>query len=90
MGHKCQKLINRIGTVQDEYWFDPAIYVNPSNFKNHRFGYFDVYYSKAKAPYLKYLYNGTSFTLTYTAISIQEKALSSGVFRLPQFPKKEF
>ena len=90
LGHKCRVLTNNLGTTQNQYWFDSSIYINPSNFKNHKFGYFSVYYEKAKSPYIKYIYNGTNFSLTYTAISIQEKKLSSSVFQLPQLPQKGF
>ena len=68
MGHTCHEIINNLGTSQNHYWFDPGIYINPSNFKNHKFGYFNVYYNKAKSPYLKYVYNGAS-TLPYDIYS---------------------
>ena len=90
LGHKCRVLTNNLGATQNKYWFDSSIYIDPSNFKNHQFGYFNVYYEKAKSPYLKYIYNGTNFSLTYTAISIQEKKLSGSVFQLPNFPQKGF
>lgn len=90
LGHKCRVLTNKLGATQNQYWFDSSIYIDPSNFKNHKFGYFNVYYEKAKSPYLKYVYNGANFSLTYTAISIQEKKLSSSVFQLPKLPQKGF
>ena len=90
LGHKCHTLINNLGATQNQYWFDPAIYISPSNFKNHRFGYFNVYYEKAKSPYLKYTYNGATFSLTYTAVSIQENKIASSVFQLPKLPQKGF
>ncbi|WP_460550875.1 hypothetical protein [Hymenobacter daeguensis] len=90
LSHKCRLLTNNLGTTQNQYWFDSSIYIDPSNFKNHKFGYFNVYYEKAKSPYLKYVYNGANFSLTYTAISIQEKKLSSNVFQLPKLPQKGF
>ncbi len=90
LGHKCSVLTNNLGATQNQYWFDSSIYIDPSNFKNHKFGYFNVYYEKAKSPYLKYVYNGANFSLTYTAISVQEKKLSTSVFQLPKPPQKGF
>ena len=90
LGHKCRMLINDFGSTQNQYWFDSSIYIDPSNFKNHKFGYFNVYYKKTQAPYLKYVYNGASFSLTYTVVSIQEKKLNNSVFQLPKLPHKDF
>lgn len=90
MGHKCQTLIYDLGSAQNKYWFDSAIYLNPGNFKNHRFGYFNLYCEKAKSPYLKRIYNGANFSLTCSAVSNQKRKLSSILFLLPKFPKKGF
>ena len=90
LGHECHTLINDLGATQNQYWFDPAIYMSPNNFKGHDFGYLNEYYKKAKSPYLVYKYNGVNFSLTYSAVSIQKKRLSNMVFKLPKLPKKDF
>ncbi len=90
LGHKCRTLINNLGATQNHYYFDSSIYLAPNNFANHNFGYFNVYCKKAQSPYLKYVYNGTSFSFTYTAVSIQEQKLSSTIFQFPKLTQTAF
>ena len=90
LGHKCHTLINDFGTTSTQYWFDPAIYINPNSFRNHAFGFTNLYYEKSKSLWLKYKYEGQSFTLTFTAVDIQEHQLDRGVFQLPNLPKKRW
>lgn len=90
MNRECNKIINDLGNTKNNYWFDPTIYINPDHFKNHKFSYLNIYYDKAKSPWLKYKYEGSSFNLTYTAIELNERAVNDTTFKLPKLPVKTF
>jgi hypothetical protein len=89
LNRECKFLIHDMGKTKNYYWFDPAIYMNPKNYEKCKFSFADKYFKQAKSPWLKYIYSGENFTLTYTAIEIIEERIEDSVFVFPEFPKKE-
>ena len=89
-GRKCNILINELEDIRSIYYYDPALYLNPENYKNDKFGYANKYYEKAKSPWLKYEYQGKNLILIYTAIKVEEKELSDSTFELPKLPMKNW
>lgn len=84
---QCKILINELEEVKNIYYYDPTLHLNPTNFKNYKFSYGNIYYENAKAPWLKYEFYGTSFNLVYIAMKIEEKELNDKIFDLPDLPK---
>jgi hypothetical protein len=87
LNRNCKMLLNDVGETKNYYWFDPKLYINPKNFKNHKFNFINFYYEKAKSPWLKYKYEGKSFNITYTAIEIKEEKIEEKTFELPKLPE---
>lgn len=89
MNRTCEKLINDFGNTTNSYWYDPTIYLNPTPFEKLKFSFLNIYYEKAKSPWLKCKYEGKSFSLTYTAIAIKECVLNDNIFQLPNLPERK-
>ena len=96
LNRKCKKIVTIVGTdeddtwgsVQNSYWYDPEIYLDPAPYMNRKISHVHLYYEAAKSPWLKYKFEGTSFNLSYTAISLEVKTLKKSLFELPDFPSK--
>jgi hypothetical protein len=88
LGRNCSSLILDLGETKSQYWFSPTLYIAPTTFKAHKFGYTNVFYEKAQSPILKYKFEGKSFTLIQTAVSVDEHPISQNQFQPPSLPKK--
>lgn len=96
LNRKCKKIVLKLGTDEDDawgsaqnsYWYDPEIYLDPTPYKNRKISHVHLYYETAKSPWLKYKFEGSSFNLSYTAISLEEKTLKESLFQLPDYPSK--
>ena len=87
LNRKCELLINELKKTKNYYWFDKNLYTNPENFEKHKFSFINIYYEKAKSPWLKHKYEGTNIELTYTAVKIDESKISTDIFKLPNLPE---
>ncbi len=90
--HPCQSLIIETGnspthTFRNTYYYDKDLYVDPSDYKNRKFGYTNLYYETAKAQWLKYVLETENCIITYTAIEIEETDVDDSMFVVPNFPK---
>jgi hypothetical protein len=84
----CNLIVNNIGDAVNYYWFDPKIYVNPENFKQHVYGHVNVYFEKAQSFWIKYRFEAVYLTLTHTAINVKRTKVPDSVFKLPAFPER--
>ncbi|KQX15812.1 hypothetical protein [Flavobacterium sp. Root420] len=87
LNRKCKLLIHELEDTKNSYWYDPSLYINPENYKDSKFSFTDLYFEQAKAPWLKYKYDGKNIAITYTAIQISEEKLDNNTFHLPDLPK---
>lgn len=87
LNRKCKLLIHQMENTSNYYWYDPSLYINPKNFEKSKFSFTNIYFEQAKSPWLKYKYVGKNFTITYTAIKINEEKLDESIFTLPNLPK---
>jgi hypothetical protein len=85
-GRKCKIFEAVIDDIKYLYYFDPSLYLDPQNYKNCKTSYLNLYYEKAKSPWIKYEYHGKNFNYIYTATKIEEKELDNAIFELPKFP----
>ena len=84
---KCSQVINDMGDIKNYYWFDPSIYVNPDQFKQHVFGHFNVFVEKAQSFWIKYKFEAPLLNVTHTAVKITRQEIPDSIFRLPNFPE---
>jgi len=90
LNRKCKLLIHEMENTKNYYWYDPSLYINPQNYKHSKFSFTDIYFKQAKAPWLKYKYDGENITINYTAIEISEEKLDDSIFSLPNLPKSYY
>lgn len=83
LGMKCKKLTitSELGT--SIYFFNTRYPINPNDFKNHKFNFWNFYTSVAKAIPLKIIFESKDINFTSTAIEIEQKKLPNGVFAVP-------
>lgn len=81
MGRRCNELLIETDWGVTRYYYDPHIYMRPNGFRHHGFNYFNLYLRRAKAPYLKYEYDGPNFKRTLIAIDMTEEDLSADIFK---------
>ena len=62
------------------YYYSPELKLNPRNFSHHIFNYFNIYVKHARAPYLKYVYNGPTFKMTLVATEVKKEDLDETAF----------
>ncbi len=87
LNRKCELLINELDQTKNYYWFDKKLYLNPSKFENHKFSFINLYFEKAKSPWLKHKYEGTNIEISYTATKITSKKIDEKIFNLPNLPE---
>lgn len=68
------------------YIYDPNMYLDPASFSQDGFEYFNKYLRKARAPFLKYVYDGPIFKKTYIATDVEETELDDDVFKMIDLP----
>lgn len=68
------------------YIYDPDMFLDPASFSQDGFEYFNRYLRKARAPFLKYVYDGPIFKKTLIATEVEETDLDDDVFRLIDLP----
>ncbi|HCS21148.1 MAG TPA: hypothetical protein DIW47_11420 [Bacteroidetes bacterium] len=90
LGLPCDQVRVKGEKYSRTYVYSPTLYLDPVHFKNHVLGFANEYYSRAKAPFLAYTYEGRVFSTHYRAIRIQEKVLQDSLFELPGLPQKRY
>lgn len=90
LNRKCKLLIHELENTKNYYWYAPSLYINPENYKDSKFSFTDIYFKQAKAPWLKYKYDGENIVINYTAIKISEEKLDDNIFYLPDLPKSYY
>lgn len=68
------------------YIYDPDMFLDPASFKDDGFEYFNKYLRKARAPFLKYVYDGPIFKKTLIATEVEETDLDDDTFKLMDMP----
>ena len=90
LNRKCKLLIHELENTKNYYWYDSSLYIDPENYKDSKFSFTDIYFRQAKAPWLKYKYDGKNITINYTAIQISEEKLDDNIFYLPNLPQSYY
>jgi hypothetical protein len=86
MNHECDALSIENDWSTTTYLFDPKMRLNPKDFKNHGFDYLNTYIRKARAPYLKCVYDGPDYKTTMIATDVEEMELNDDIFQLGDLP----
>ena len=86
LGKKTNELIQQVGKTAHSFYIDSTLYVNPKHYSKYKFGFFDAFYQKTKALYLKRTYESWVFRLEKVATKIEHKALHDSIFKIPNFP----
>lgn len=99
LGNKCDILTTRIlfednefsFRTDEKYYYSTALKLDPSWFKNYKYGYSDKLYFLMKAHYLKYESVTQATDMTITATDIREVSLDNVLFEIDnRKPLKEY
>lgn len=66
------------------------VHLNPEYDKNNKIGNFDVYARETKSVWLVANEETETYSLTQTAIKVEQKPVDESVFQLPKLPEKLF
>ncbi|TNE79841.1 MAG: hypothetical protein EP332_09690 [Bacteroidetes bacterium] len=90
LGKLCRSISNTLGPYVHQYWFDSTLAIEDGRFQNHQFGHLNAYFAKSKSWYLKYQYQGIRYSLTHTAVGLNQVSLDCAEFSIPDWPRTEF
>lgn len=82
LGHTCNSIRVISNKNSRTFVYSPTLYLDPVHYDKYVWGHANEYYSRAKAPYLAYTYEGKYFTTVYRAVRIEEKQLDDSLFEL--------
>ncbi len=83
LGYDCDELTLQCRSGVQKYYYSSKLALDPEKYKNHFFGNYFNYVSRAKAVALKMVIEDPSFTMESTAVSVTPKVLSKDIFKLP-------
>lgn len=86
LGYTCDEVILTCKSGLQKYYFNSQLPVDPSLFKKHKLGNWNVYVSLAKALPLKMIIDTKDFRFESTATEIKEQKLESSFFELKNDP----
>jgi hypothetical protein len=83
LGYKCDELVltGKIGV--EKYYFNSSLKIDGSLFKNHKYGNWSEFTSRANAIPLKMLIETPQFSIESTATEVKPMALEDQFFQLP-------
>lgn len=82
LGYLCDELILTCGSGVQKYYFNSRFTVDPTLFKNHRFGNWSTYLKNSKALPLKMIIETPQFRLESTAVIVRPIKLDSKFLEL--------
>lgn len=83
LGYDCDELILTCRSGVQKYYYSPKLGADAKLFKNHLYGNFYNYVSRANAVPLKMIIEDQNFTIESIATSVTEKKLDPKFFELP-------
>lgn len=89
LGKTCDEVILICKNGIQKYYFNSSLRVDPDLFKNHKFGNWYDYISKAKAFPLKIIVENQQFKMVSIATKIDNKEVPDSFFDLPKEVKLE-
>ncbi len=89
LGYECDEVILTCKNGIQKYYFNSKLLVNTKLFKNHKFGNWYAYLSKANSLPLKSIIETAHFTLESIATEVKPMKLDLKIFELPTGLKTE-
>ena len=89
-GIKCNSLKVETQQSTTSYSYSPTMYVDPAMDKNNTDGRYDAYIEVAKAVYLQFNSEGSSYGFKQTATRIESRSLDDSIFKMPDLPITKF
>lgn len=83
LGHKCDELILTCKSGVQKYYFNSKLKVDPTLFKQHKFGNWNEVMSRTNSLPLKMIIDNAQFTLESLATDIIPMALDDKIFEIP-------
>ncbi|MFM9837594.1 MAG: hypothetical protein ACKVOQ_04975 [Cyclobacteriaceae bacterium] len=83
LGVKCDVIVVESKSGKTTYYFNSKYAVDPSLYKDHKFGNWSFLMEKTKALPLKFIMENAQFKLVSVATEAKEQKLDSNLFKLP-------
>ncbi len=87
MGINCDLLTIKSKEGTDQYFYSKDYPMNPKDYKNHKYEFWDIYVEKAKAVPLKVIADSDEFYIEATATKIEPMNIDDSEFELPNIPR---
>jgi hypothetical protein len=81
MDRRCDIFVIENPWSTTTYFYDPDIKLNPRYYRDHGFDYLNLYMRRARAPYLKCVYDGIDYKKTMVATDIEPMDLDDSIFQ---------
>jgi hypothetical protein len=84
LGYVCDEMVITLKSGVQKYYYSAKIAVDPAPFKNHAYGNWYDYISRAKALPLKMVIETPDFTMQSVAVKVEAQKLDAAIFKLPE------
>lgn len=89
-GYNCHLLTVTTSEEKHQYYYSPHIAINPDDYRNHKYGFWDFFVSKTNSLPLKVVTESDSEIITIEAVEVNEMKIGDYKFELPDLPKTKF
>jgi hypothetical protein len=89
-GYNCHRLTVTTAKEKHQYYYSPYIVVNPDNYRNHKYGFWDYFVRNTNSIPLKAVNESDTEKITIEAVEVNEMKIGDYKFELPDLPKIEF
>ena len=89
-GFDCSSITIKTSRSTNQYFYAPALYMNPEYFKGYKLSKYDEYLKHTSSVYLATNDEYEAFILSSTCTNVEQKKLDESVFKLPDLPRVEF
>ena len=84
LGHSCDELVLTCKSGVQKYYYTSKLPIDPNLFKQHLYGNWYDYISRAKSLALKMVIDNAEYTIQGVATSVEAKKLDAAMFALPE------
>ena len=86
-GKKCNLITIKTSKDYTEYYYDSDLKLSYENFKNHKYGFWNLYLEKTGSIANKTINEDSEIYLELTIKEIIEEELSNALFEIPNYPR---